>query len=144
MIGAIPIVERGEYAVSTMLDRPGMHRARLRNEHALSHAHLRKFDADNPGFLDHPIVREVGHHLVTNAQREDLERSGLYDAFRKQAGRDPTDSELQDLHLHARAHGHPVRPAHQLIHDVASDIERRVPSLRRRQRHGATTGESST
>jgi hypothetical protein len=111
--------------------RRGARRARVRDEHSLSHASLRRFHEANPGFLHHPMVREVGHHLVTHAQRDDLERAGLSEAFRKRAGRDLTDSEVRDVHLRARAHGHPVRPAHELIEDAAQEIEKRIPELRR-------------
>jgi len=56
--------------------------------------------------------------MMTDAQREDLERAGLLDRekFREQHGRDVRASEIHDAHLHMRAHAsHRVRSTEQLI-----------------------------
>ena len=113
------------------------HHDRLRDEHARSHDHLRRFHQENPGFLDDPAIRAMGHHLVTAAQASDLEKAGLYDpeGFRKlSSGRDPTPDEISQKHLEARTHGgYGVRRADQLIHHAAGEIEKRIPGVRRRQ-----------
>jgi hypothetical protein len=103
-------------------------------EHARSHEHLRKFHEANPAFK-HPDVHALGHHLMTAAQREDLERAGLinHDIFREVAGRDLEDDDVHNLHLRARADGHRgVRGHKELVEHCAQEIERRIPSLKRR------------
>jgi hypothetical protein len=105
--------------------RRGARRERIRDEHARSHDALRQFDQAHPAFLQHPVVLLVGHQLLSDAQRLDLANAGLLPAGHV------SDAQVNDLHLRARAGGHPVRSAGQLIEHAASECERRLPELKR-------------
>jgi hypothetical protein len=95
---------------------------RLKDEHARSHAHLRRYHEANPHVLSDPETYLQAHGRMTDEQAKDLEAAGLLDreGFRRQAGRDPTASEIHQKHLEARAHGvKGVRQSHELIDHVA-------------------------
>ena len=111
------------------------HRDRINDEHAKSHAHLKRFYETNPDFSNSD-VHALGHDLMTAEQLRDLEASGAYDGdyFRKQAGRDPTPDEIHNKHLEARARGvRGVRSADKLIDHVAGQVEQRLPHVKRRK-----------
>jgi hypothetical protein len=107
----------------------GDHQARLRDEHARSHEHLRRYHGQNPGVLSNADTYRTAHGMMTEAQRDDLEHAGLYDpdGFRKlSGGRDPSASEIHDKHLEARTHSvRGVRQVPELIDHVHGELKKR-------------------
>jgi hypothetical protein len=115
-------------------DHRKAHQERMRDEHARSHGHLKRWHEQNPGFLDDPETYLTAHGMMTDEQARDLEAAGLLDRakFRAQAGRDVRASEIHDKHLEARAHGvKGVRSADRLIEHVHNKLDER----RRQPRH---------
>jgi hypothetical protein len=98
------------------------HRERLRREHEQSHAHLRRYHEANPGVLSNPETYLTAHGMMTDEQARDLNAAGV------PLSANPTASEIQDAHLHMRAHApHRVRSAERLIDHVHRQLHGQPP-----------------
>jgi hypothetical protein len=118
---------------------------RLRAEHARSMDSLRKFSELNDAFED-PLVQAAGRAAMVNEQYNDLTRAGFLNVekFRETTGRNPTDADIFNLHLEARANGvRGLRSTEKLLDDVAATIEekfgvkRRITDIDQNRTHGA-------
>src|SRR5258708_20071044 len=95
---------------------------RLRAEHARSMASLAKFNELNDAFED-PLVQAAGKAAMASEQYADLVNAGHLNVekFREATGRNPTDQDIFQLHLEARAAGvRGLRSTEKLLDDVPS------------------------
>jgi hypothetical protein len=107
---------------------------RLRAEHTRSMESLRKFNELNDAFED-PLVQAAGKAAMASEQYADLVNAGHLNVekFREATGRDPTDHDIFQLHLEARANGvRGLRSTEKLLDDVAGTIEEKFGVKRRR------------
>lgn len=90
---------------------------------------------DNDPFHD-PLVMAAGKAAMVDEQYHDLVNAGFLDVqqFREKTGRNPTENDIFNLHLQARAQGvRGVRSDDELLDATAGRIEDRF-GIRRRLR----------
>src|SRR5258706_13104241 len=107
--------------------------ARIRGEHARSMESLRRFNELNDAFED-PLVQAAGKAAMASEQYADLVNAGHLNVekFKEQTGRAPTDHDVFQLHLEARANGvRGLRSTEKLLDDVAGTIEEKFGVKRR-------------
>jgi hypothetical protein len=77
---------------------------RLRAAHSKSMAALNKFMEENDAYKD-PVVQAAGKAAMCSEQYADLVNSGFLDVakFKEQTGRAPTEQDVFNWHLQARA-----------------------------------------
>jgi hypothetical protein len=119
---------------------------RVRSEHARSMESLRKFNDLNDAFRD-PLIQAAGSAAMASEQYSDLVNAGFLNVekFRETTGRNPSDHDIFQLHLEARANGvKGLRSTDKLLDDVATTIEekfgvkRRVTNIDENRKRGVT------